>query len=191
MRGGRIAPVGALIHAHNGLGYSMIITGPADHFVSVHHTIILEQRWLALRHNWREVVYVEGLGYIRLAGPHDTLQDLRALSHTCRSLRAHTLPLLWEVVHVKKVSELGRLRDALRDAPCIAALIRHVTFMWDMNGDCFACKSYPKEHGSLLDMAFIDRGALWERTRRACGAPIEYQDPDSLRPSAYFRHNGA
>lgn len=92
----------------------------------------------------------------------ESLETLRALSQTCRRFRALTLPLLWSVVHIATVDELVRLKEGVK-APWIAPLILH--FFWNMNGDVSRCRPYGEEHGTLLDMAFIDRGALWDRIR--------------------------
>lgn len=95
----------------------------------------------------------------------DELQ-LRSLSHTCRSLRAYALPLLWSVVQLATVRELGKLRDILRAAPHLAEYIRYFSFRWNMAyKEVDKCKRYPPEEGSLLDLAFLDRKVLWERTK--------------------------
>lgn len=61
------------------------------------------------------------------------------------------------------MEELGKLREQLRLVPSIATYIRHFEFLWYMQDDCAA---WPKEHGTTLDMAFIDRGKVWDRMRR-------------------------
>lgn len=130
----------------------------------------------------------------------ETMLLLHALSQTCRSLRAFALPLLWNrnfwiKVQVESVRELGKLRDALRLMPHLAANVREFTFMWEINGDypwelklmtqVGTYDDYPSEHGTLLDMAFVDRGALWDRMRKEHGAEMQR----SLRYS-WFKHNG-
>lgn len=147
------------------------------------------QDWLAIRYNWRELSHGPSHGYYKTIGPQSTLETLRALSHTCRRLRRLALPLLWAVFQVRTVDELGRLRDVLREAPYIAPLIQQFTFMWTMNGDYRRCDPYSAEHGSLLDMAFIDRGALWEQTRKQHRCKIDFFNYHSTRPIAYFKHN--
>lgn len=83
-----------------------MIKGPARHKVRVADDQVHGQRWLAIKYKWEDEW--------GLSNPQKTLQQLRVLSHTCRSLRAYALPLLWGVVHVDTLDELGRLRDAPR-----------------------------------------------------------------------------
>lgn len=175
--------------------YSFIVPDPEEeHDVRVHPSfgdhLYAAQGWLAIKHDRRQIDYRHSLGYFRVAEPRFTLQTLRALSHTCRSLRAYTLPILWAVVHVETVHELGKLRDALRDAPHIAPLIRHFMFTWDMNEDEDKCEPYPDEHGSLLDMAFIDRGALWQSMRSVQDHPLLFYPREAIRPFVYFTEGG-
>lgn len=132
---------------------------------------VTTQGWLAIKHDWRKIAWTHQYGYHRTSGPHYSLQTLRALSHTCKRLRALTLPLLWSVVHVKAAEEMGRLRDVLRQATYLAPLIRHFSFLWDMNEDYQSLDIFSGSHGTLLDMPFIDRGALWEQQRQSLGAP--------------------
>lgn len=54
----------------------------------------------------------------------ETLLTLRALSQTCRSLRAFTLPMLWAECHISRVAELPRLVQTLRSSPHIAGYVR-------------------------------------------------------------------
>ena len=144
----------------------MIISNPSKlHGIKVDDDDIKTQGWLAIKHDWRKIAWTHQYGYHRTSGPHYSLQTLRALSHTCKCLRALTLPLLWSVVHVKTAEEMGRLRDVLRQATYLAPLIRHFSFLWDMNEEYFQFNIYPQECGSLLDIAFADRGALWEQAR--------------------------
>lgn len=89
---------------------------------------------------------------------------LRALSQTCRRLREFCLPLLWRIVHVRTVAELGRLSKVLQVSPSVASLIRSFCFLWDMANEApgTACYQLPASSGSLLDLAFVNRFAAWE-----------------------------
>lgn len=110
---------------------------------------------------------------------------MRALSHTCRSLRNYTLPLLWSVVGCQSVNALGKLRDALRLMPHLAPSVRSFSFSWDLcEGDCWACLPYNSNYGTMLDMAFIDRGALWDSAKHFLGA--RDQEPHGR---GYFVHD--
>lgn len=164
----------------------MILPNPAElHGIRVDDDDGKAQGWLALKTDWEEVVHNLFFGYYKTVGPQHTLQTLRALSQTCKSLRAYTLPMLWSVVHIKTLRELGELRDVLREAPYIAPLIRHFTFLWNMNGDFEKCSPYPNEHGTVLDMAFVDRGALWEETRQSVALRSEAVGSDLGRRINY------
>lgn len=105
----------------------------------------------------------------------DMLLLLRALSQTCSHLRA--FPLLCSGLRSTSLiwDELGRLNEYLEMAPSVAPLIHDFSFMWSMNGDHDKLEPYLEKHGSLLDMAFIDRGALWDRTREELDGKIELE----------------
>lgn len=145
------------------------------HGIRVDDDRVRTEGWLAIKSNWMHINSNPTYGYHCTAGPHHSLATLRALSHTCQRLRALTLPLLWSVVHIRRVCHLGKLRDVLRDAPHLALLIRHFAFVWQMNDDIDDCHTYCSEYETVLDMAFIDRGALWERTRQNMGAELKFQ----------------
>lgn len=115
-----------------------------------------------------------------------TLGLFRTLSRTCRSLRAFVQPYLWEIVQFETVDELGKLAEALRAEPHLGAYIRHFKFSWWMNVDSRYCEPYPKEHGTLLDMAFIDRGELWDRARQEFGGLLRGNRAEGW----YFDHDG-
>lgn len=102
-----------------------------------------------------------------------------------RRLRHFALPLLWSVIKLSTVNQLGKLRDALRELPHVAHHVRCFTFSWWMDGVFHECKGYPAKHGTLLDMAFINRTALWERMRRQAGARIIYGGM-----GVYFKSHG-
>lgn len=169
-----------LSHCHR-----FIIPDPAHELsvASVRATDLYRQGWLAFQLELEDRSEPrEGVK------PRVTLLLLRSLSQTCRSLRAYVLPLLWRTVHISSISELGRLRDILRSTPSIAPLVRHFSFFWDMNEDYHRCNPYSEEHGTLLDMAFIDRGALWERIRdeNNCKARSRYVKHRFNRPTNFF-----
>lgn len=74
-------------------------------------------------------------------------------------------------MQVQTVDELGRVCEYLEAEPYIASYVNSFTFSWNMNEDFDKCSPYGEEHGTLLDMAFIDRGELWHATREKCGFP--------------------
>lgn len=57
-----------------------------------------------------------------------------------------------------------------------------------MDSDYSMCRHYSTEQGDLLDVAFIDRGALWDRTRRFEGAEISFSGESTAWPRPYFVH---
>lgn len=109
---------------------------------------------------------------------------LRALSQTCRRLRTLALPILWSLVCISTVDELGRCVDAFRDMPGTASYVQRFSFTWCMNGDWNKMEPYADEYGSLLDMAFIDRGEAWDRVWEAA-KPRKY--PERVQS---FQHEG-
>lgn len=77
-------------------------------------------------------------------------------------------------MQVETVDELGRLHEHLKAEPSIATHIRAFSLFWDP-ADTWKWITYPTEHGSLLDMAFIDKGALWAETAQAAGVVVHHQ----------------
>lgn len=138
----------------------MIAPDPATLLnIKVSDNDVKEQQWLAIKHDWPAGMQSD---------PTELIKLLWNLSHTCRSLRVFALPLLLSVVHLKEVSELGKLRDVLRSAPYIASHIRHFSFMWNMGSNTDELQKYeswPSDYGTLLDLAFEDRDELWQLTR--------------------------
>lgn len=121
------------------------------------------------------------------------MSTFRSLSQTCRRLRAVALPQVWEEVHVTTVRRLGLLRDILREQPDIASWVRVFAFSWNMKWDYCTCEPYAEEYGSLLDMAFMDRGAVWEEHRQRLRArPLSafFQGNVDDEPHSSFVHNG-
>lgn len=139
-----------------------------------------EDRWLAIpRSDESHLTLLHDPDYaFGDIAKNAALFTLRALSHTCRYLRCATLPLLWKTVCVRTIEELGRLNEYLKVQPLIAAHVRYFCFTWDMNGDCDKCQPYSQEHGTLLDMAFIDRGALWNGIRHEFMPSIRPVSPE-------------
>lgn len=115
---------------------------------------------------------------------------MRALSQTSNSLRAFTLPILWAITPVETVREVGIIVDTLRSAPSIAPLVRHFALLWTMDHDFDKCCPYSEEHGSLLDMAFIDRRALWDRAQMATGARVARSYSSQGTACFAFDHDG-
>lgn len=70
------------------------------------------------------------------------------------------------------------MHEYLKAEPWIAAYVNNFTFSWHMNGDFNRCDPYPREYGTLLDMPFIDRGALWIETKKKFGLRKERVPPE-------------
>lgn len=47
-----------------------------------------------------------------------------------------------------------------------------------MGRDFEKLDAYPAEDGSLLDMAFVDRGALWDQRRKQAGCDVQIEGMD-------------
>lgn len=118
------------------------------------------------------------------------MYTLRALSHTCRRLRASVLPLLWKIVHVDSVAEFGKIREAFRAAPHIARYAKCFLFRWHYV-DFKEFVNYPAENGTLLDMAFCDRQRLREDRAKAEGRKIKSSEESSGSSNLQFIHIGS
>lgn len=124
--------------------------------------------------------------------PNELRTLLRSLTQTCRSLRAFAPPLLWAVVHVSTVEELGRIRETLKVSPEIASLIRSFVFSWDMDEGYQVYEHYDAAEGSLLDLAFRNRTKMWNDLRKQHGCKLKNNYAEAYEPcSAYrwFVHN--
>lgn len=87
---------------------------------------------------------------------------LRALSQTCRRLRAFTLPLLWKHVHVDSVTELGRLVETLKVLPFVAQHVKVFLMRWNGPGkQPDHAPLFGVQEISPLDFAFSDRSQTW------------------------------
>lgn len=113
----------------------------ADVSLEVPKWLAISNKKLELRHPEMDLTVLHSL--------------LRSLAQTCRRLRAFALHLLWAVVDVETIDQLGRLYQTLRVSPEIAKHVRSFHFRWSLKDDLF-CEQYPSAHGSLLDMAFRD-----------------------------------
>lgn len=112
---------------------------------------------------------------------HESLEDFRSLSQTCRRLRTFALPLVWAWVEVQTVKQLGELCELLKTVPSIAPLIKSFNFCWDMDGDCTRLRlaAFPHEQGTTLDLAFRDRLEMFDQAMKADGAePYLYEELD-------------
>lgn len=111
-------------------------------------------------------------GYANKDEVEEVRLTLCALAQTSRRLWSFVLPLLWSVVHLSKVSQLGRLRETLRASPDIASHIRGFYLFWELPADYDSLLAYPEEEGALLDMAFKDRWLMWRDVARRYGCQI-------------------
>lgn len=137
------------------------------------------QKWLAISQKY---FWYQGQTRIDL---EDAVFTLRSLSQTCRSLRAFTLTLLWSVVHVHTIDQLGRLRETLRVSPSIGKLVRSFCFSWHMDHDTDACDHLPEHEGSLLDLAFRDRWTIWNQLRQDLGLEAEWIELEGGGPRVW------
>lgn len=165
----------------------LIIPDPAKlHGITADERNANRQRWLPIKRARLSSPY-----YDDVANPDETLLTLRALSQTCRRLREFVLPLLWSVVQVRTMSELGRLRQTLRVSPGLATHVRSFSFVWLAGGDYNKMCEYKKTEGSLLDMAFEDRWRRWDNLRQRCGRKVEHQTRlGRKRVVSYFTRSG-
>lgn len=108
--------------------------------------------------------------------PNDALRELRTISETCHFLRDIALPLLWRSIRVRTVSELGRLLESLDASPGLAFHVRSFAFAWELPSQLRDLDVYPSAEGTLLDLAFRDRGRMWELYAKTVNAEIEEED---------------
>lgn len=153
--------------------------------------------WLALRRNCTsydpyELGKVDCTSLIR----QDEPALLRALSQTCRSLRAFALSRLWSVAHVDTVEQVGRMRETLRASPCIGPCVRSFRFAWAPAEEWYACKDNAEEKISVADAAFRDTRQMWLDLKHKYGYAEQHVvertgRTRALIPKAYVMHNGA
>lgn len=149
------------------------------------------QRWLTIKQDWSDAYLDHWLPSPQMS-PDELVRLLRSLSQTCRSLRAYCLPLLWSVVQVEKVSELGRLRETLRASPSIASHIRSFRFAWRLYDNKF--EEYAEKEETLLDVAFGNRWRMWEERKDELGCEAVWdnkhahfeEDTTEVRVTLYF-----
>lgn len=118
--------------------------------------------WLPIQPNMTRAYSVNDL-------ETEIARPLRALAQTCQSLRAFVLPLLWAVLDLSSVEELGRVRDTLRATPSIAKFVRSFSIRWHMNGDFENLEPYGSKEDTLLDLAFRDRLSMFHELREKLG----------------------
>lgn len=128
---------------------------------------------------------------------------LRSLSQTCASLRAFTLPILWSIIHVSTIDEVGRLGELLKASPHLARHIKSFCFFWNMNpgGEAYSQYRY-EEYGegnmSMLQLAFSNRVRMWRELLhkyKCSGAVADLQfrkvlGGGEVRPTLHFVHEG-
>lgn len=85
------------------------------------------------------------------------------------------------MVRIHTAAELGRLRETLPASPSIAAHIRHFSFSWDMGGDYYRCKHYSRDEGTLVQLAFRDRKAIWRSLLDECRTWAEQEASEKER----------
>lgn len=121
----------------------------------------------------------------------EDMLTLRALSQTCRRLRAFALPLLWQIVHVDSVQELGRLRETLRVLPFVAQHVKVFLMRWEVPR-LYSTPYLNKSGKTLLDFAFSDRSSLWAQFAKREGVSadhisrIVHVNRDTHSARAYF-----
>lgn len=109
-----------------------------------------KQFWLPIKVSWEDP---EDAGDDELyASIQEEVRTLRALSQTCRSLRAFTLPLLWSVVHVEELDELARLRETFRVSPHLARHVHCFCFSWPTGLLPYTYDHLLEDAGTFLDL---------------------------------------
>lgn len=116
------------------------------------------QAWFALKTR-----HPNPKNWPREALADDSVRTLRALSQTCRALRVHALPLLWNIVHIATLDELLRLRETLRASPDIAQHIR--TFCFVMVSEDALCERCTESKRDVFVEA-VDNAWLMSRLRK-------------------------
>lgn len=132
------------------------------------------QRWLPIKLTWPHREYIRHHDKESRIKSEEGIKMLRALSQTSRRLRLIVLPLLWAVVHVDKVEELGRLRETFRALPGLAHYVKSFAFSWTMGGDYGDCDNFPERDGTLLDLAFRNRCRIWDKVYEQYDGEIQW-----------------
>lgn len=123
----------------------------------------------------------------------------RALSETCKILRAIALPLLWSSIRVDSIAQLGRLRESIRVSAHLAQHVRSFTFAWTLAADKHAIRYINEEYQenaeslSLLELAFRNRSQMFASLAHSYGKELKRivereARNGSLHSKEYFDH---
>lgn len=96
--------------------------------------------------------------------------------HIVGSVLSRALPMLWKFVQITTIEGLGKVRESLRAMPHLAAHVQHFSLHWWQSFDTDVADQYGPEYGTSLDMAFSDRGAMWNRERRQLEGAVTVED---------------
>lgn len=160
----------------------MIFPSPSDfESVKIYENRPWRQCWLPIKLNWGDRYPQD-----ERRETEETILLLRALSQMSRRFRAVAIPLLWAVVHVSSIGELGRLTQTLRVSPGIASHIKSFCFFWEAPRDAwfmFKEEVMRERKETLLEVAFQDRFPIWleiaERKDSRAGEPAaKFVGPD-------------